>query len=190
MMKQIAIILGSLATGAAALALALHASKTSNLDEPLAHTHSEFSFVVHAPMAVAAPLFGAEAERGWGGESWNPRFLYPQPASDIQGAVFRVKKGRHDSTWVATAQDFRGGHVQYVNVIDGVMATLIDIHISAPAANETAVTVLYERTALRSEANEHITAQASKDKAYGPEWASAIEDCLKASRKVSAAGKP
>ena len=189
-MKGIAVILGTLASGAAALALAAHARKTSHPAEPLAHTHSEFSFEVHAPMAVAAPLFGAEAERAWGGESWNPRFLYPRPASDIQGAVFHVKHGAHDGTWVATAQDFRGGHVQYVNLIDGAMATFIDIRITAPSPKETAVTVVYERTALRPELNDHINELAENDKSSGPHWASAINDYLKASGKAPAAARP
>ena len=188
-MKGIAILLGSLAAGAAAFALAANSRKTGKPDEPLAHTHSEFSFAVHAPMAVAAPLFGAEAERGWGGESWNPRFLYPQPASDVQGAVFHVKHGAHDSTWVATAQDFRGGHVQYVNLIDGAIVTLIDIRISAPAPAETAVTVVYERTALRPELNDHVNELAANDKISGPHWASAISDYLKDSGKAPAATK-
>jgi len=180
-MKGIAIILGGLAiAAAAALAVAVHAGWLGRSSSgPLAHTRSEFSFTVHAPMAVAAPLFGAEAERGWGGESWNPRFLYPQPASDVEGAVFLVKHGAHDSTWVATAQDFKGGHVQYVNLIDGAMATLIDIRITAPTSNESAVTVAYERTALRAALNDHINELAAKDRDSGPHWASAINDYLK-----------
>jgi hypothetical protein len=188
-MNGIAILLGSLAIGAAALALTVHTGKNGKREEPLAHTHSEFSFVVHAPMAVAAPLFGAEAERTWGGESWNPRFLYPQPAADVQGAVFHVKHGGHDSTWVATAQDFQRGHVQYVNLIDGAMATFIDIRITAPSPKETAVTVVYERTALRPELNDHVNELAVNDKNSGPEWASAINDYLKAAGKVPAAAK-
>lgn len=180
-MKKIAIILGSLVTGAAALALAAHSGKTGKPGEPLAHARSEFSFVVHAPMAVAAPLFGAEAERGWGGETWKPRFLYPQPASDIPGAVFLVKHGEHDSTWVATAQDFQSGHVQYVNLIDGTMVTLIDIRLTAKAANETAVTVAYERTALQPGVNEHIQKLSEQDKGGGPHWETAINDYVRAS---------
>jgi hypothetical protein len=181
MMKRITVILGSFVSGAVALALAAHAGKSGKSDEPLAHARSEFSFTVHAPMAVAAPLFGAEAERGWGGESWNPRFLYPQPASDIPGAVFRVKHGEHDSTWVATAQDFQSGHVQYVNLIDGAMVTLIDIRLTAKTANETAVTVAYERTALQPGVNEHVLKLSQQDKTGGAHWETAINDYLRAS---------
>lgn len=188
-MKGIVVVLSSIAVGATALALAAHGRHSGKPSDPPTHARSAFSFTIHAPMAVVSPLFGAEAERAWGGESWNPRFLYPQPASDVQGAVFVVKHGAHDSTWVATAQDFAGGHVQYVNVIDGAMATLIDIHITAPSVDETAVTVVYERTALRAELNDHVQQLAANDKASGPEWASAINDCLKISAKTRR-GKP
>jgi hypothetical protein len=180
-MKGIIAVLSGLAVGAAALALNAHARHAGKPPDASAHVRSEFSFTIHAPMAVVAPLFGAEAERAWGGESWNPRFLYPQPASDVQGAVFVVKHGSHDSTWVATAQDFAGGHVQYVNLIDGAMATLIDIHITAPSADETAVKVAYERTALRVDLNEHVQQLAAHDRSGGPEWASAISACLRSS---------
>lgn len=180
-MKKIAIILGGLAVGAAVLALAAQARKPGKVDEPLAHARSEFSFTVHAAMAVAAPLFGPQAERGWGGESWNPRFLYPQPASDIQGAVFHVKHGEHESTWVATIQDFQGGHVQYVSFIDGAMVTLIDIHLTAKATNETAVTVAYERTSLQPGVNRHVRKLSEQDGTNGPHWEAAINGYLQVS---------
>jgi len=191
-MKGIAIFIAGLAAGAV-LVVAAHAHRTVRANDAtaaLAHTRSEFSFTVDAPMEMAAPLFGAEAERAWGGESWNPRFVYPQPASDVGGAVFFVKHGGHDSTWVATAQDFRGGHVQYVSLIDGAMATLIDIRLRAAGEKETAVTVVYERTALRPELNGHISELAANDKTSGPHWASAINDYLKALTDSRAASKP
>ncbi len=188
-MNRIPIILAAFGSGAAALAMAAHGSAVKP-PEALAHTRSEFSFTVHAPMEVAAPLFGAEAERAWGGESWNPRFVHPQPASDVEGAVFFVKHGGHDSTWLATAQDFRGGQGQYVSLIEGAMATLIAIRLRAAVEKETAVTVVYERTALRTELNGHISELAANDKTSGPHWASAINDYLKASMDSRAAAKP
>jgi len=181
-----AIALATLAAGVAALLLAVHGERTAPEEETLAHTRSEFSFRVAAPIEAAAPLFGAEAERGWGGREWSPRFLYPQPAADVQGAVFVVKHGPHDSTWVATAQDFAGGHVQYVNFIDGAVATLIDIHLRPASPQETAVLVVYERTALRAEWNSRVRELAARDAASGPEWAAAIRQYLAASRRPAA----
>ena len=179
-MKRIMIVLGSLAAVASLLAIVAHGRADKPSEAPV-HTHSEFSFTVHAPMDVAAPLFGAEAERAWGGDSWNPRFVYPQPASDVEGAVFFVKHGGHDSTWVATAQDFKGGHVQYVNVIDGAMAIFIDIHLRPASEKETAVNVVYERTALRPDLNEHIRELGAADKTSGGHWSDAINGSLRTS---------
>src|SRR5690242_2459897 len=98
---------------------AVHASHQATVDAPLAHTRAEFSFTVNAPLSMAAPLFGPEGERGWGGSDWDPQFIFPLPANDIEGAVFQVNHGGHLSTWVATVLDFAAGHVQYVNLIDG-----------------------------------------------------------------------
>jgi hypothetical protein len=148
-------------------------------DAPLAHTRAEFSFTVNAPMPVAAPLFGPEAERGWGGADWDPHFIFPLPANDIEGAVFQVNHGGHLSTWVATSLDFAAGHIQYVNIIDGAMATRIDIHLTPQDAKQTAVRIVYERTALNPAANPHVTALGEGDKGSGPHWESVINDYLK-----------
>ena len=146
---------------------------------PLAHVKSEFSFTVHAPIAVVAPLFGPEAERGWGGSDWDPHFLYPQPVKDVDGAVFLVKHGQHTSTWVTTALDFAAGHVQYVNLIDGLMATKIDIRLTPKGPENTFVTVVYERTALQPEANDHVNTLGKNDSGSGPHWESTINGYLK-----------
>jgi hypothetical protein len=49
--------------------------------------------MVHAPFAKAAPLFGPEGERAWAGKHWNPEFIHPQPARDVEGAVFTIQHG-------------------------------------------------------------------------------------------------
>lgn len=156
-----------------------HTAQVDGSPAPLAHARSEFSFIVHAPLQAAARLFGAEAERGWGGSDWDPRFLYPQPVRDVEGAVFLVQHGGHTSTWVTTALDFPAGHVQYVNIIDGAMATKIDIHLAPAGPENTSVSVVYERTALQQEANDHVTAFAKSDSAAGPHWETAINNFLK-----------
>ena len=105
---------------------------------PMAHAHSEFTFTVQAPMAEAFPLFGAEGERAWGGPHWDPQFVYPDPASapgpvparDVEGAVFRVHHGHHSATWVNTAFDAQAGHAAYVYIVDGKLATRIDVQLS------------------------------------------------------------
>jgi len=152
--------------------------RSSTATEPLAHFRSEFNFVVKAPMEVTAPLFGQDAERGWGGGAWNPQFFYPQPGRDVQGAVFAVRHGQHESIWVTTVFDIQGGHVQFVSVVSGATATTIDIHIAPHGKDNSTVNVAYERTALDPQANEHIQELAKADADSGPHWESAISDYL------------
>jgi hypothetical protein len=139
----------------------------------LVHTHTEFHFVVNVPFEQAAPLFGANEERKWAPE-WNPQFVYPIPAHDQQGMVFRVEHPGHSAAWINTALDLAAGHIQYTYVLNDAMATLIDIHLTRDSAQKTGVTVLYERTALIPEANEHVQHFAKGDETAGKEWEDAI----------------
>ena len=145
---------------------------------PLLHVRNEFEFTVHAPYKVAAPLFGPDGERAWGGESWDPQFVYPQPARDIEGAVFQVSHGHHSSTWVNTAFDLEHGHIQYVYFLQDMLVTRIDLHLSQPDATTTKVHVAYERTALSPAANERVQAMGDHDRNSGPEWNADIERYL------------
>ena len=102
----------------------------SQAQEPaptLLHTRNEFSFTVDAPFEQVVPLFGANEERKWAAD-WNPQFVYPNPARDQQGMVFKVAHGQHSSVWINTALDLAAGHIQYAYVLNDAMATLIDIH--------------------------------------------------------------
>lgn len=139
----------------------------------LAHTRTEFRFTVEAPFEQTAPLFGADEERKWSPD-WNPQFVYPMPAHDQPGMVFRVDHSHHSSIWVNTAFDLAAGHIQYAYVLNDAMTTLIDIHLTREGTGKTGVTVVYERTALVPEANEHVQHFAKGDEAAGKEWSEAI----------------
>ena len=88
--------------------------------------------------------------------------------------VFTVPKGQFTSVWVNTAFDLAAGHIQYAYVLNDAMATLIDIHLTRESGQKTAVTVVYERTALMPEANEHVQHFADEDAGAGKEWGDAI----------------
>jgi hypothetical protein len=139
----------------------------------LTHTHNEFAFTVHAPLDKAFPLFGAIEEKKWA-EGWEPQVLYPSPAKDQQGMVFRVAHSHMSSVWTCTAFDPASGHVQYVYYISDALVTLIDIHLTKSGNAETRIAVVYERTALTPDANEHVARLAKGDAKSGPEWAQAI----------------
>ena len=141
------------------------------------HTRTEFSFTVDAPFDRGAPLFGANEERKWSA-GWNPQFIYPTPARDEQGMVFKVTHGQLSSVWVNTALDLAAGHIQYTYVLSDAMATLIDIHLTRESGEKTTVMVVYERTALMPEANGHVQHFAKDDAGAGKEWGDAINSCF------------
>lgn len=162
----------------AAIAFVLH-HRFGGAGGSLAHAKSEFTFTVYAPEAVAFPLFGPEGERPWAGPHWNPQFIYPLPAKDIEGAVFRVHHGHHSATWVNTAFDAQSGHAAYVYVIEGKLTTRIDVQLTPVDAATTRVHVMYERTALSSSVSPDIAEMAQADMKMGPEWEQAIAKYLK-----------
>ncbi len=88
--------------------------------------------------------------------------------------VFRVEHPGHSAVWINTAFDLAAGHIQYTYVLGDAMVTLIDIHLTRDSAQKTGVTVLYERTALIPEANEHVQHFAKGDETAGKEWEEAI----------------
>jgi len=151
----------------------------------LAHVSNSFQFVVPTTLSKAATLFGPEGERCWAGEHWKPEFLYPQPAKDIEGAVFTVQHGPHKSVWVNTVFDTDGGRMQYVSFIPEVLVFTVDVRLSVLTQSTTKVEVRYVRTALDAGANEDVLAMGKRDAESGPEWQRSIESCLAAKRRVS-----
>ncbi len=155
--------------------------RTPGAEKPPAtpvHVDNSFQFVVHAPLSVAAPLFGPEGERSWAGEEWNPQFLYPQPGKDVQGAVFTVQQGKHASVWVATLFDLAGGRMQYASVVPGIRVSIVDVRLTAQDASTTGVEVRYARTAVEVSANDEVQALGESDRQAGLHWQEAIESYL------------
>jgi hypothetical protein len=139
-----------------------------------AHTRAEFRFSLDLAYHLAAPLFGAWAEQHWDPD-WHPRFLYPDPPADREGAVFLI----NDAVWTTTVFDVGSGRVQYVNVIPAAsMLTRIDIRLEK-SETATEVRVVYERTALDPTANDRVRTQAQREVAFGREWKAAIEASLR-----------
>lgn len=155
---------------------------------PMAHVSSSFSFTVNASLAQAAPLFGPEGERAWAGEDWDPHFLFPAPARDVQGAVFTVQHGEHTAVWVNTVFDLAAGRMQYVYVMGNLLATTIDVQLYSLDAQHTKVDVTYTRTALKPEANDHVGEMSRHDAKQGPEWERSINAYLQ--QRDSSRGRP
>lgn len=144
-----------------------------------AHVSNDLEFDVHAPMSEVAPLFGPEGERCWAGKHWNPAFIYPQPAKDMEGAVFTIQHGPHTVVWVNTIFDVAGGRMQYVAVIPDVMTFTVDVRLSAINGTATRVKVTYTRTALDVSANDTVVEWGKEDRERVPGWRGPIEAYLK-----------
>lgn len=171
-------------TSIAALGLAIPTFPQS-APAPLFHVQTTFDLVVHLPYEKAAPLFGPEGERAWAGKHWDPQFIHPQPAKDVEGAVFTIQHGPYSAVWVNTLFDVESRHFQYVYFIPGIQVTVIDVRFKPIDAASTAVHVVYTRTAITSEGNEHVQAMSENDKTSGQDWQEAIDAWL-ASRKPAA----
>lgn len=144
----------------------------------LVHVRTSFEFAIAAPFRVASPLFGPNGERGWSGEDWDPQFLYPQPGKDTQGAVFTVQHAAHTSVWVNTVFDLETGRFQYVYFVPDVLVTVIDVQLKAIDQANTQVEVVYTRTALSTQGNQHVLAMQEQDRTSGKHWQDAIRKYL------------
>jgi hypothetical protein len=148
----------------------------------LDHTQTAFDIVVHLPYAEAAPLFGPEGERPWAGKHWDPQFLYPQHAHDEQGAVFTIQHGPVTAIWVNTLFDLETRHFIYAYFIPAIMVTTVDVRFNPIEPAATKVQVVYTRTALTREGNDHVATFTAADKTAAHDWQSAIDSYL-ATRK-------
>jgi len=142
------------------------------------HVRSSFQFLIPAPLARAATLFGPEGERCWAGPRWNPEFLYPQPGEDVQGAVFTIQHGAHKSVWVNTLFDPAAGRMQYVSFLPERLVSVVDVRLTSVNFSGTRVEVSYARTALDPAANDDVEALGLSDRKSGADWQQAIEGCL------------
>ena len=163
---------------AAAIGVSALAQPPAAPSSQLLRTETAFDLKVRLPYPDAAPLFGPEGERVWAGKHWNPQFVYPQPAHDEQGAVFTVQHGPVTATWVNTLFDLEERHFIYAYFIPGIMVTTIDVRFTPAGADATKVHVVYMRTALTAEGNEHVTALTAGDKSAAHEWQQAIDAYL------------
>jgi hypothetical protein len=143
-----------------------------------AHVRSAFHFKLSVPLNRAASLFGPEGERCWAGKHWNPEFIYPQPANDVEGAVFTVKHGPHSSVWVNTRFDLSAGRMQYVSFIPDTVVSVVNVELSVLGPTATGVDVTYTRTALSAASNDLVNELGKKDRTSGPDWQEAIQSCF------------
>ena len=153
----------------------MHEAETSRRNGS-AHTEEKFGFTANGTMEQVGPLFGADKERLWA-PTWEPQFVYPLPAADLEGMVFRVAHGNQKAIWVNTEFDLKNGRVGYAYVIPDALVTVIRLKLT-PLGNQTRVEVEYERTALNAEAEAHVRHMAESDRNSGVEWEKQVNGYL------------
>ena len=162
----------------AAAALGVSAFGQSASMPQLLRTQTGFDINVQLPYAETAALFGPEGERPWAGKHWNPRFLYPKSPHDEQNAVFTIQHGPVTAVWVNTLFDLEARHFIYAYFIPGIMVTTIDVRFTPVKETATQVHIIYTRTAVTAEGNDHVAAFTETDKTAGHEWQEAIDTYL------------
>ena len=149
----------------------------------LLRTQTAFDLTVSLPYSEAAPLFGPEGERAWAGKHWNPQFIYPDAPHDEQGAVFTIQHGPLTATWINTLFDLEARHFQYAYFIPNILVTTIDVRFTPVGDNSTQVHVVYTRTALTPEGNDHVTTLTATDRSAAHDWQQSIDAYLASTRK-------
>lgn len=141
-------------------------------------TETKFDLLVRLSYDRTAVLFGPEGERAWAGPGWDPRFLHPQPARDVEGAVFTVNYGPLEAVWIVARHDLEARHFQYVYFIPNLLVTTVDVRFAPLDDDTTRVDVVYTRTATTAEGGAQVAATTEGDQRAGKEWQEAIDAYL------------
>ncbi|MGA3009748.1 MAG: hypothetical protein ABSD72_05745 [Terracidiphilus sp.] len=89
-----------------------------------------------------------------------------------------MNHGTHTSVWVNTLFDVETRHFQYVYFLPEIMVATVDVRFKSIDADTTQVNVVYTRTALTPEANEHLAKMSEDDRNKDREWQLAIDAYL------------
>jgi hypothetical protein len=137
-------------------------------DDPPRHGTVVLTLHFSAPVARTTAAFGPLAEAVWSPD-FSPAFVFPQPAADVAGAVFRTPDGK---LWLLHDFDIASGYAQYV--ITG-KSELVTLSIRAtPDASGTAVTMTYDITAL----DDRGTAHLAKVRAHAAAMSAGMQEAI------------
>jgi hypothetical protein len=140
------------------------------------HVERSFTITLNARPDAAARAFGAVAEERWA-PGFEPLFAYPNPPSDVEGAVFTVRAPK-TQIWLLQTWDMVHHVVRYVAVDPGVKITALVIRVAPFGVDKSRATVTYDRTSLSSAGDAEVARFAKMFVSEAPQWERAINGYL------------
>ena len=164
---------GKLAIGLVTLLAFSRASAGVGADLPPRHASVSFSMVFDTPKQQTAAAFGPLAEAKWAPD-FQPRFVYPERAEEIAGAVFTTPDG---ALWLLHDFAPSAGLVQYVILDPGSLAVTLTIR-AEERGQGTSVTMTYDMVALDDAGAGHIAKMQRHSAAMAQHMQAAVQAFL------------
>ena len=130
------------------------------------------------PMPKLLQLFGPEGERAWAGKHWNPEFLHPQPAADIEGAVFTIPHGAIQRRLGQHPPSTSTRAIFNTSISCPISWSLSSMSALNPPRRPQPASTSSTREQHHADGNAHVAAMSHGDQSAGKEWQQAIDDYL------------
>jgi len=140
------------------------------------YVRSQRRILVAAPAALAFRLFTPKAEELWI-DDWRPRYLRPGDGSTTPGMVFTTGEGAEFTVWQLLEFDPQARRSVYVRTTPASRAGTVSVQANPLDLSHTEVTVQYEMTALRPDADPML--DAYREPAFGrmiEQWERSIRE--------------
>jgi hypothetical protein len=130
---------------------------------PRVHADRSFTLALNAPPDIAIAAFGPLAEREWS-PGWNPAFVYPALAAEVEGAVFTVGDAS-PQVWLLQTWDTAHYLARYVILDPNMMLVSLDIAVEPATPGHSKATIRYQATGLSERGDARVGAH------FGPVFA-------------------
>ncbi len=130
---------------------------------------------VDLPPGEAFRLFTPRGEQDWA-HGWRPRFPVAAADDSEPGTVFETDAHGQHTIWLVTSRE-PGKRISYARVTPGEQAGTVTVALDA-SGDGSEVEVVYELTALTSDASDKLGEFADGYPAYLQSWQDAIASRL------------
>ena len=142
------------------------------------HRHVRLSGAIRVslPPHEAFNLFTPSGERVWA-DDWDPQFLTETSDETEPGTVFQTHHGGSLTIWIVVRRE-TGLMIEYARMTSGHRAGLVRVTCEEADHGNTSARVVYDLTALNSEANVDLDAFAEGYPHFLEEWEQSIEQAI------------